>query len=739
MGNTKALGGLALAVSLSAAVLWTGFDGSPQPAADTAPTASVTVTDESGAPIAATVTTGGTTLHGVGPVRVPLGSGPALAVVSAPGFLAEPVPLGLEDVGRTVPVRLLSDHGGKRFVLHSAGDVMFGRRYQDAPALVPRDDAARGADHVVDAVAPAFRLGDLRTVNLETVLSAAPPETAYPGKRFILQSPPAATEGLKRLGVDVPSLANNHTRDFQDAGLADTTRALTAAGFPIVGLADSDRPQPAFHTRIRGNEVTMLAYTSVDGSFVNNSHPHDDTARHWGFDPLVPDAARTIGDAWRLFQKLEPTLTDAGPVWTSLTRVYPELQDWVAGRGHSGAAPWNPTTSPAEIAAAKRGLTVVQLHSGFQFQTASAKSTREMARAAIDAGADIVIGHHPHVLQGLEWYKGHLIAYSTGNLVFDQDFLATFSSAFLRTVWEGTRLVEARLVPVEIDGYRPAVSTGTAARRTVNGVWAASLLDAQTQRASDRSVVTTPLTRDADSRPAHFRFEHGTARISADAPPERLVPVTVPAHGDARIPFDGLVRPAPDGPPGLLVGRDLFGWGHFDDDTADGVASGATHWPASAVPNVVGGGTLGETGHLRLSDELTHPVARVTLHRSPGYSVRAKVRVSPGAAPVLRVASYRFDDSDPTEDPDSRLLRTVDRTIAVPADGGWHEVSFDLSPADLDADANMALLYAGAGAADLDDLEFVEWRPADGEWGPYDHVRNPGDTPANAVFHGLEN
>ncbi|SDW48820.1 Poly-gamma-glutamate biosynthesis protein CapA/YwtB (capsule formation), metallophosphatase superfamily [Amycolatopsis xylanica] len=742
--------GTLVVVGTTVAVAWPGPDAGGTTAAP--PTVSLSVVDEAGAPVPATVDIG----DGAKPVaaRVELRSGPVLATVSAPGHLAEPVPLGLEDAGKTVPVRLLSDHGGKRYVLHSAGDVMFGRRYQDAPEpLVPRTDAGRGAESVVDAIAPAFRLADLRTVNLESVISAAPREAAYPSKRFILESPPATTDGLKKLGVDVPSLANNHTRDFQDAGLADTTTALTAAGFPIVGLADGDRPQPAYHKQIRGNEVTMLAYTSVDGSFVNDSYARSpegeawqNERRHWQFGTRVPDAARTIGEAWQIFDRLEAKLppSEVAALWTSITQVYPELQDWVARRGHGGAAPWNPKTSPAEISAAKKGLTVVQLHSGFQFQTASGKSTREMARAAIDAGADLVIAHHPHVLQGMEWYKGHLIAYSMGNFVFDQDFLATFSSAFLRTVWEGDQLVEARVVPVEIDGYRPAAATGGAARRTLNGMWANGLRDVQAQREPDQSVSTTPFVRDQYSRPAQFRFEHGTARLTADAPPESPVPVTVPPHSDAVIPFDGLIRP--EGP--LSVGRDLFGWGHFEDDTADGDPDAATHWPPSTGP-LIGGGALGDAGYLQLSGnptgKLARPVARIALPRQPeaAYTVRAKVRVSPGATPLLRVTSYHFDDSDPTEDPDSRLLRDIDRTTQVPSDGAWHEISFDLTPAELGEGGNMVLLYAGVrgdsamDTVDLDDLEFVEWRPATGDWAGYDYVRNHGDTAVTATFHGM--
>ena len=759
-----------------------GFDPGADDHNAGVPTVSLHVVDETGAPVVATVAADGvsrtTSAQGVTPV--PLPSGPALAVVSAPGFIAEPVPLALEDVGRDVPVRLLSDHGGKRFVMHSAGDVMFGRRYQDGSGpLIPRADAARGAGAVVDAVAPAFGLADLSTVNLETVVSAAPPAAAYPGKRFILESPPATTEGLRRLGVDVPVLANNHTRDFQDAGVADTTKALTAAGFPIVGLANGEQPQTPYRTKVHGTDVAMLAYTSVDGTFVNDQYPrdgsdpsaHNDTeawqyqTRHWHFGSRVRDAARNIGDAWHVFSDLETKLPapEAAEMWKSITQVYPELQDWVAGRGHAGAAPWNPRTSPGEIAAAKAGLTIVQLHSGFQFQNASAKSTRDMARAAIDAGADIVICHHPHVMQGFEWYKGHLIAYSMGNFVFDQDFLATFSSAFLRTVWEGDKLVDARLVPVEIDGYRPMVATGAAARRTLNGMWANGLRDVQADRDDQGHVWTSPMTRDPDSRPAQFRMEHGTARLTTDAAAERPVPVTIGAHSDAPIAFGGLIRPKPEGPQDLLVGRELFGWGHFDDDTVDGVSSGATHWPRTAGA-MIGAGGPGAASYLMVSGKPAHPVARIPLPRhreettngapldpDPVYTVRAKVRTTLGTTPLLRVVSYHFDDSDPTEDPESRVVHTIDRTDSVPSDGQWHEISFDLTPADLDQGTltgNMVLLYAGpqetasGHTLNVDDLEFVEWRPANtvpDEWDSYDYVRNPGAAAVTATFRGLPN
>ncbi|MEV6606824.1 CapA family protein [Kutzneria sp. NPDC051319] len=748
-------GGLAIVPNLVGGCLWRcPGDSEVVPTAAT-PAVTVRAVDEDGRPLGE-------------PQRVQLANGPVMTVAQAPGHIAEPVILGLEDAGRTIDVRLLSDNGGKRFAVNSAGDVMFGRRYQTG-RLIPANDAAAGARSVVDSVAPAFRMADLSTVNLETVVSDKAPSSAYPKKRFILKSPPSSIDGLKALGVTVPLLANNHTRDFLDEGVADTQKALTGAGFPVVGTTVGDEPQKPFQTQVHGTGVAVLAYTSVDGSYVNDSYPKagtptsDDDAwqyqpRSWGFGK-VPTQDRTIGQAWAAYEKLSKA--DQAAAWESLTHVYPEIQDWVARRGHGGAARWDNTASPTQIKAVAQQspLTIVEMHSGFQFQSASAKDTRAMARAAIDAGADIVICHHPHVLQGFEWYKGHLIAYSMGNFVFDQDFLSTFSSAFLRTVWDGDQLVEARLVPIEIDGYRPELATGEAAKRTVQGVWADSRRPVQTQRGPNGGVLTVPTPFDADTKPAQFHADHGTAVITADPPKPTPVKVAVGPHAVAKIGFNGLLDPveAKD----IDLGRDLFGWGGFEDNTVDGKPDGDTHWSE----DVVGNGAPGQAGYLRVegaggAEKLDRPVARIPLPRhreenadgtprdpEPTYTLRAKVRAANGATPLIRVTPYHFDDSDPTEDPDSTALKDINRQLTVPSDGQWHDVSVDLRPQDLGPDGNMVLLKLGLAATragsvagqavDFDDVSFVEWRPAGTVTeGPYDFVRNNSPAPAAPTFSG---
>jgi hypothetical protein len=119
--------------------------------------------------------------------------GPSLAVVRAPGYLSEPVIIGQRNQRRDLRVRLWSAVGGKRYALHSSGDVMFGRRYNvptEGEPLIPEGNAGPAAAAVVEPIRRAFAAADLSTINLETVISRLPDSAAYPGKRFILNSWP---------------------------------------------------------------------------------------------------------------------------------------------------------------------------------------------------------------------------------------------------------------------------------------------------------------------------------------------------------------------------------------------------------------------------------------------------------------------------------------------------------------------------------------------------------------------
>ena len=726
--------------------------------------------------------------------------GPEVALVTAPGFLVEPVPVGWGDADKPLRVRLLRAEG--RVTMHFGGDFMLGRRYESPESGEPLlRGGHRGADarEVVRHLGRAFAAADHSTLNLETVVSSLGLDTAYPGKRFLLNTHPDSLSALDELGVDLVVLANNHARDWLDVGVEQTVAALDAVGIPWVGGGGSAEQAELPRIQQVGElSVGTLSFTTVTGSFVNDSYPPlgeepaDSTpdselwmydTRPWGFSNTewtVGQDERRVREVWDIFSAAEGDLSQdtASAAWASGVEVYPELQDWVARRAHGGAAWWRTATGTERIAALAQqvDLCVVQLHSGFQFQAAPSTTVAAAARAAIDAGADVVIAHHPHVLQGFELYKGHLIAYSMGNLVFDQDFLDTFPTGFLRTVWEGDVLLQARFVPLELAGYRPVVTTDEAARRTLRRVWERSITPARTSRSPvDGAVYALRTELDADTEPLHVAVEHNTGRLLTEpcaVQVELSLEPDTPQRLDPLHLSPGRLGLASGEQPHIEVGRELFGWGRFEDEVADGRAVLSTHWAlnsdderASLAAAASGRGKLS----LRRDDRnesavTTRPVARVPLPRhrlyadiegalpvpldSPAsYQLRLKVRQLGDGEASVRLDMYRFVDTDPTVDPHSSLLGRLERRL--PPSEEWQEFAVDFNLADVTSrdDVNMLLInlllepptHSDETLLYVDDIELIEWRQA--SVAPdlpaaYTHVRSRGQ-PAELSFEAL--
>jgi hypothetical protein len=420
---------------------------------------------------------------------------------------------------------------------------------------------------------------------------------------------------------------------------------------------------------------------------------------------------------------------------------------------------------------------VVQLHSGFQYSEAASIGTAQGAHRAIDAGADLVVSHHTHVQQGFEFYKGKLVCFSLGNCLFDQDFLSTFLSGILRVVYEGTSLVEARFFPMTLLRYRPVPVVGTSARAVVRVVHERSYLDARTNRydGAVRMALRPPVS--GAVKPA-FRMEGNAVLLLPVPGASTAYPVTASFDAAVDLPQTGIVRSRGAGLSGVLFGRDLFRWGGFEDDAADGVAAGGPQWftaggSASAGIWVTPGApspdralrlhrTSSDASRVRL-----RPVGRVTLteHRfwtevgpgsavpadgRPSYSLRLRARRSGSGEAAFTLDVYHFDDLNPSEDPESTLLRSVELPFSVPADGEWRELIVDVPAAAVAPEgglpANAAMLYVGlhppaSGESELriDDLQFLEWRAPDGQPdGFFEVVAVRAATPGTTVSAVLE-
>ncbi len=176
-------------------------------------------------------------------------------------------------------------------------------------------------------------------------------------KAYRLKADPKVVPALVACGFDVLSLANNHTMDCGKLGLVETIEALRGAGILTVGAGgDWAMAREPAVVKVQGLKVAFLAYTDV------------------------PDGSGTY-----------IARGDSAQIVEAVARVRKQAD-----------------------------LVLVSFHWGEEYATAPLSYQKALAHAVIDAGATLVIGHHPHVIEGVERYKQGLIAYSLGNFVFDQ-------------------------------------------------------------------------------------------------------------------------------------------------------------------------------------------------------------------------------------------------------------------------------------------------------------------------------
>jgi poly-gamma-glutamate capsule biosynthesis protein CapA/YwtB (metallophosphatase superfamily) len=767
------------------------------------PTVAVTVTvvDEAGAQIrsARMITVGSDKAVDIDGVRELRINQPVAGTIEADGYLTEPFVVDPTDQALTIKMfSRVGPSGSERLSFQFGGDVMMGRRYQQ-PASgsgTPVATSDAGARSVVRYVAPIMAAADASTVNLETVVGQLPAVDAYPAKRFLLQSPPVILAALHDLGVDLVTLGNNHAYDWRQAGVASTIAALDAAGIPWAGAGmTAVQAQAGRMIDVRGTKVGVVSATTVNGDFVNDSLPATDESkpdstpdrdfwqyeeRMFGFGQpgdlgYIAPATRRPGAAWAEYTAVEQSMSaeQSGKAWAALTAVYPELQDWVARRGHGGAAPFDAKVVADSIAAlrtAGAALVVVEIHGGFQFSDVGSEFAVGAAHAAIDAGADLVVGHHPHVLQGFEWYKGHLIAYSLGNFVFDQDFLSTFPTVILRTIFEGDRLIDARVIPLTIDRYRPMPVGGRAAQRVVRLMDSRSALAAFSDRIQPR-VIAAVLNSNA---PTAAVTETGMTGEVGNERTQTKVRYLLDSAGQAVLPPCALAKA---GSFAGEVGLDLIQWGDIDDVTADDHPTGATQWvfAGNASVAVEGHNQFVRLRASRLRGASVRPVARSTtpLHRwyagrvdttggdvnnvngnvepvdgQPKYSVQLQARGVGVVAATLRVGAYDVNDTDPTTEPVSTLIHETEIALPLPDSAEWQSVDVDVSDVvntmfgkiRPNAVLVSVVVPTASPVLDLDEIKLIEWRdtagiPA-GVWMPADAVRGVAGTSITVAESG---
>lgn len=235
---------------------------------------------------------------------------------------------------------------------------------------------------------------DITFVNLEAPFYD---KGGYVTEGMVFKSEPETVEGLIYSGVDIVSLANNHIGDRGRDGVLYTIELLRENGIEPVGAGEntSEAHRPVY---IEANETTFafLAYCGIE--------PHQYSAND----------------------------DRPGSAWMDIELMKKDLQSVVENAD----------------------VVIVSMHMGVEYVSEPTTAQVNFARSAIDGGADVVLGHHPHWVQTTEKYDDGYIIYSLGNLVLDQMWSQkTREGVFAEMTFVGSELKSVEFVPTIIEDY----------------------------------------------------------------------------------------------------------------------------------------------------------------------------------------------------------------------------------------------------------------------------------------------
>ncbi len=291
---------------------------------------------------------------------------------------------------------------GPPVTVAAVGDIMLGRG-------VGRLIAERGVDYPFEAISGRVRAADVGFANLESPFGTT--GRALPGKMIWFRADPAAASGLRDAGFNVLTLANNHILDYDTECLLETLAVLDAHGIRWAGAGRhlEEAMAPALVT-VNGVTLAFLGFSDFAHIYWSESYP----------------------------------------------------RTFAATADRPGVAPADRSVVARAIAEARKvaDFVIVAFHWGDEYVNYPNATQLETGRHAIAAGADLVLGSHPHAVQGFEFHRGGFIAYSLGNFIMDQRRPIQCETMILEIEFLPSRVRQIRVVPAYIEDARPAVLGG---------------------------------------------------------------------------------------------------------------------------------------------------------------------------------------------------------------------------------------------------------------------------------------
>lgn len=291
-----------------------------------------------------------------------------------------------EKIEETEVTEIVTEPQVEDFTMFFTGDVML--QYCKG---IYADKGINGL--ITEYIQQEMVSADMTVINNEFPFSTRGEKA--PDKQYTFRVEPSYVNALLDMGVDVASLANNHALDFGPDALLDTFTTLDEAKIPYVGAgATKERAEEAIFVEAGGRKVGVLSASRVI------------PVVEWNIANCQPGLFCTY-DSTRLVQRIKEIESQC---------------DYV----------------------------VVFVHWGLEKKTYPEEYQRNLAKQYIDAGADLVVGNHSHVPQGIEYYNGVPIVYCLGNYIFNPNMMDTYA---LKVVWDVEGDTNLQVIPVDTRDY----------------------------------------------------------------------------------------------------------------------------------------------------------------------------------------------------------------------------------------------------------------------------------------------
>ena len=283
----------------------------------------------------------------------------------------------------------------RSYTILAGGDIMLDRGVESRIKSL-----GKNYDFPFDNIRTIISQADFAFANLEGSMSSVGVDT---GKKFSFRFEPVAAIALKNSGLDIVSLANNHMLDWGQESLCETTKHLDEVAVQYVGAGcnNEDAEAPVI-VNLGNTKIAFLAYTE----FYKGAHA---------------------------------TSERAGMSEFNMTKITERIRN---------------LKKEQEI-----DVVMVSMHWGEEYKSRSNTFQVTTGHALIDAGADVILGHHPHVDQEIERYHNGWIIYSLGNFIFDQSFSKETMEAILAEITvQNKKVIDVRALPIEINSnFQPSL------------------------------------------------------------------------------------------------------------------------------------------------------------------------------------------------------------------------------------------------------------------------------------------